>query len=99
MEMRHGWLFPMMVVAAGSVIAFGCVGIAAITGYIPLSRTGPNPLGDYALPSAMTSPLDSDFTTHRLARADAAVLGASGTPAGAAGVTPIPISRTDGDTR
>ena len=89
----------MMVVAAGSVIAFGCVGIAAITGYIPLSRTGPNPLGDYALPSAMISPLDSEFASHRLARADAAVPGASGAQAGARGVTPIPVSRPDGDAR
>ena len=76
----------MMVVAAGSVIAFGCVGIAAITGYIPLSRTGPNPLGDYALPSAMTVP-DSDFGAHRLA--DAGAQGVASTPASSGAVAGI----------
>ena len=34
MQRRQGWLFPMMVVAATSVIAFGAVGIAAITGHL-----------------------------------------------------------------
>ena len=37
----------MMVLAAGSVTAFGCVGIAAITGYLPLTRPAANALGDY----------------------------------------------------
>ena len=47
MRQRSGWLFPLMVLAAGSVTAFGCVGIAAITGYLPLSRATANALGDY----------------------------------------------------
>ena len=47
MKQRSGWLFPLMVLAAGSVTAFGCVGIAAITGYLPLSRATANVLGDY----------------------------------------------------
>src|SRR5690242_10808755 len=38
MRARNGWLFPLMVVAAGSVTVFGCIGIAAITGYLPLAR-------------------------------------------------------------
>ena len=42
MKQRSGWLFPLMVLAAGSVTAFGCVGIAAITGYLPLSRATAN---------------------------------------------------------
>jgi len=46
MVSRNGWLFPLMVFAAGSVTAFGAIGIAAITGYLPLAR-GVNPLGDY----------------------------------------------------
>jgi hypothetical protein len=46
MASRNGWLFPLMVFAAGSVTAFGAIGIAAITGYLPLAR-GVNPLGDY----------------------------------------------------
>jgi hypothetical protein len=47
MKQRRGWLFPLMVLAAGSVTAFGCIGIAAITGYLPLSRATTNALGDY----------------------------------------------------
>ena len=54
MAQRSGWLFPLMVVAAGSVTAFGCIGLAAITGHLPLTRGGMNPLGDYpAAPSAI----------------------------------------------
>ena len=75
MEPRHGWLFPMMIVAAGSVTVFSCLGIAAITGYVPLSRTGPNPLGDYALPSAVMVSPDSDLPTPWLAQADVAAVG------------------------
>jgi len=95
MELRHGWLFPTMVVAAGSVIAFGCVGIAAITGYIPLSKTGPNPLGGYALPSEITVP-DAELHTHRLAQVDAATAPAQ---PGAAVVAPrlLPDRRATGD--
>jgi hypothetical protein len=53
MRNRNGWLFPLMVVAAGSVMAFGCIGIAAITGHLPLTRARLNPLGDYmAAPAA-----------------------------------------------
>jgi hypothetical protein len=37
MGTRHGWLFPLMVLAAGSVTVFGCIGIAAIIGILPLS--------------------------------------------------------------
>jgi hypothetical protein len=43
MGTRNGWLFPLMVLAAGSVTAFGCVGIAAIIGYLPLSPAGSLP--------------------------------------------------------
>jgi hypothetical protein len=51
---RNGWLFPLMVVAAGSVTAFGCIGIAAITGHLPLVRGGVGPLGGYsAAPTAI----------------------------------------------
>jgi len=90
MELRHGWLFPTMVVAACSVIAFGCVGIAAITGYIPLSKTGPNPLGGYALTSEITVP-DSELNTHRLAQVDAAT--AAAPQPGAAVVAHPPATR------
>ena len=40
MEPRSSWLFPMMVVAATSVMAFGCFGIAGITGHLPYSHGG-----------------------------------------------------------
>jgi hypothetical protein len=45
MRARNGWLFPLMVLAAGSVTVFGCIGIAAITGYLPLAKVSPLPLG------------------------------------------------------
>lgn len=37
MDSRNSWLFPLMVIAAGSVTAFGCIGIAVITGHLPLA--------------------------------------------------------------
>jgi hypothetical protein len=37
MQPRHGWLFPVMVLAALSVIVFGVLGISAITGQVPLA--------------------------------------------------------------
>jgi hypothetical protein len=94
MEPRHGWLFPMMIVAAGSVTVFSCLGIAAITGYVPLSRTGPNPLGDYALPSAVMVSPESDLATPRLAQADVATSGplATRAPAGARTANPGTVS-------
>jgi hypothetical protein len=54
MRHRNGLLFPLMVLAAGSVTAFGCVGIAAITGYLPLARAGVTQLGDYPVASAVS---------------------------------------------
>jgi hypothetical protein len=46
MKARNGWLFPLMVLAAGSVTVFGCIGIAAITGYLPLAKVNTTPLGE-----------------------------------------------------
>jgi hypothetical protein len=46
MKARNGWLFPLMVLAAGSVTVFGCIGIAAITGYLPLAKVNATPLGE-----------------------------------------------------
>jgi hypothetical protein len=57
---RNGWLFPLMVIAAGSVTAFGCIGIAAITGHLPLVRGGANPLG--AHPAAPTAIIEQTVT-------------------------------------
>ena len=45
MKARNGWLFPLMVLAAGSVTVFGCIGIAAITGYLPLAKASSLPMG------------------------------------------------------
>jgi hypothetical protein len=95
MELRHGWLFPTMVVAAGSVIVFGCVGIAAITGYIPLSKSGPNPLGGYAIPSDITVP--AELTTHRLAQVDAGTAAAPRHQSGVAVVAHPPVNRSASD--
>jgi hypothetical protein len=36
--MRQSWLFPLMVAAAGTVSVVGCLGIAAILDFPPLSR-------------------------------------------------------------
>jgi len=60
MAHRSGWLFPLMVVAAGSVTAFGCIGLAAITGHLPLTRGGMNPLGDY--PAAPAASIEQTVT-------------------------------------
>lgn len=38
MQRQHGWLFPLMVAAAASMVAFGLLGIAAVTGHLPLSK-------------------------------------------------------------
>src|SRR5689334_20597835 len=46
MRARNGWLFPLMVLAAGSVMVFGCIGIAAITGYLPLAKANPTPFSE-----------------------------------------------------
>ena len=46
MERRHGWLFPLMVVAAGAVIVLSSVGIAAILGYLPALRGNLGPVAD-----------------------------------------------------
>jgi hypothetical protein len=40
MERRQGWLFPVMVLAAATVTGFGCLGIAAILGYLSVPRGG-----------------------------------------------------------
>jgi hypothetical protein len=48
MQRRQGWLFPIMVVAATSVIAFGAVGIAAITGHLVMPPEAPAPLDQAA---------------------------------------------------
>jgi hypothetical protein len=45
MERRQSWLFPLMVVAAGTVTVFGCLGIAAILGFLPLSAPGSSTAG------------------------------------------------------
>jgi hypothetical protein len=49
---QHGsWLFPVMVVAAASAIAFGCLGLAIVTGHL---RTVPGqpPAGDALVTAA-----------------------------------------------
>jgi len=60
MGYRSGWLFPLMVVAAGSVTAFGCIGLAAITGHLALTRGAANPLGEY--PAAPEAAIEQALT-------------------------------------
>ncbi len=45
MERRQSWLFPLMVVTAGTVTVLGCLGIGAIVGFVPLSRLDGPPSG------------------------------------------------------
>jgi hypothetical protein len=62
MQRRQGWLFPMMVVAAASMIAFGCIGIAGITGHLPLA-----PPADKVIagpPSQPSTLVTADAQTH-----------------------------------
>jgi len=49
MKARNGFLFPLMVLAAGSVTVFGCIGIAAITGHLPLAKASALPIGSPAI--------------------------------------------------
>jgi hypothetical protein len=47
MESRSRLLFPLMVAAALSVAVFSGIGVAAITGNLPLARGG-NPAGEFS---------------------------------------------------
>lgn len=47
MESRSRLLFPLMAAAALSVVVFSGIGVAAITGNLPLARTG-NPAGEFS---------------------------------------------------
>jgi len=51
MERRQAWLFPLMVAAAGTVTTFGCLGISAIVGFLPLSLTPETQADKPATPS------------------------------------------------
>lgn len=50
------WLFPVMVVAAALTVAFGFVGLAAVTGHLPASVAahGPDGAGQIADSAAST---------------------------------------------
>jgi hypothetical protein len=48
METRSRLLFPLMIVAALSVAVFSGIGVAAITGHLPLSRGGANPAREFS---------------------------------------------------
>jgi hypothetical protein len=63
MERRQGWwLFPLMVVTAGTVTGFGCLGIAAILGFLPLAGV------DTPANSASESPMYYDALEQSSAR-------------------------------
>jgi hypothetical protein len=80
MKARNGWLFPLMVLAAGSVTVFGCIGIAAITGYLPLAKVSPAGLGvaqaarSIEVPSSVGSAKPSGSVALSNARPDSATL-------------------------
>jgi hypothetical protein len=82
MQRRQGWLFPMMVVAAAAMIAFGCIGIAAITGRLPLA---PPPSGP--LDSVQTKP--STLFASESALQDSTAAAPSHDPGTALGARPI----------
>jgi hypothetical protein len=48
MESRNRLLFPLMVFAALSVVVFSGIGVAAITGHIPLAVGTTNPAGEFS---------------------------------------------------
>lgn len=54
MEKRNGMLYPMMVIAAISIILFSVVGIATMTGFIPNAQSQRNEAAPYK--SADVSP-------------------------------------------
>ena len=58
---QGSWLFPVMVVAAASVVAFGCLGLAIVTGHLRVAPPGKGD-GD-ALVTAEALPLAKAATT------------------------------------
>ena len=72
MKARNGWLFPLMVLAAGSVMVFGCIGIAAITGYLPLAKVSAMPFGEPVALSLTAQPDHSMALATVPARAEGA---------------------------
>jgi hypothetical protein len=55
MQPRHGWLFPVMVLAALAVMIFGVLGISAITGRLPPTQFASVPPGTFSLTPAAVS--------------------------------------------
>ena len=49
---RPVFLTPLIIAAALSVISFGGIGVAAITGYISITKSGPNPFLMFSFRSA-----------------------------------------------
>jgi hypothetical protein len=90
MQRRQQWLFPMMVVAATSVIAFGAVGIAAITGHPVAPQVG----STAAAPSPL---LTADINARGRDATSAGATAGARTPASTAeartGETPHPVVR------
>jgi len=57
MGRRHGWLFSLMVAAAGSVTVLSSIGVAAILGYLPGLRTTGTPAAAHG---TVTSQFDAE---------------------------------------
>jgi hypothetical protein len=88
MQRRQHWLFPMMVVAATSVIAFGAVGIAAITGH-PVAP----PVGSTAATPSPLLTADIDPQRRDTTSATAGARTPASTAEVRAGETPYPVVR------
>jgi hypothetical protein len=95
MRARNGWLFPLMVLAAGSVMVFGCIGIAAITGYLPLAKVSATPFGEPVIAhSGVAAPLGvpSIQPDHSVALASPPIQ-AEDAAAGAGQLKPLPAAK------
>ncbi|MEO8037835.1 MAG: hypothetical protein ABI794_03650 [Betaproteobacteria bacterium] len=55
MQTRSRLLFPLMVVAAVSVVVFSGIGLAAITGHLRLGHGGANPATEFSFPTSKAS--------------------------------------------
>jgi outer membrane lipoprotein SlyB len=68
MEQKNKLLVPLAILAVASIIAFSSIGIAAITGHLPISQPSLNTFGSYSQPNPVqltqvaTSPAHQGLT-------------------------------------
>lgn len=56
MQERNSWLFPVMVVAAAGMVAFGCIGIVAISAELSRGTTADNWVSSEEVPALDAQP-------------------------------------------